>query len=90
MCNTTEVEMRILIPFLLVIPALCFAGNVYIFNYDQVDLIYDPVIGDSIDTGYWVEQSLLALGDSVDSGTALPSDLSSYDAVFMMMGLYTC
>ncbi len=26
---------------------------------------------------------------TVDSGTALPSDLSPYDAVFMMMGMYT-
>lgn len=66
------------------------AADVCIFNYDQVDLVYDPVVGDSIDTGYWVEQTLLALGDTVDSGTSLPADISSYDAVFMMMGMYTC
>ena len=82
--------MKILIPLLLVISGICFASNVYIFNYDQEVLIYDPAVGDSIDTGYWVEQTLLALGNTVDSGTALPSDLSSYDAVFMMMGIYTC
>lgn len=85
-----EVEMRIVIPILLAASGFCPASSVYIFNYDQVDLIYDPIVGDSIDTGYWVEQTLLALGDNVDSGTALPSDLSSYDAVFMMMGMYTC
>jgi hypothetical protein len=82
--------MKILIPLLLVISGVCLASNVYIFNYDQEDLIYDTAVGDSIDTGYWVEQTLLALGDTVDSGTVLPSDLSSYDAVFMMMGIYTC
>ncbi|HOP27498.1 MAG TPA: hypothetical protein PLM22_10420 [Candidatus Sabulitectum sp.] len=78
---------------ILLLPALCglcIAANVFIFNYDQVDLIYDPVVGDSIDTGYWVEQTLLALGDTVDSGTSLPGDISPYDAVFMMMGMYTC
>ena len=77
----------------LVLPLLAgisLAASVCIYNYDQVDLIYDPVVGDSIDTGYWVEQTLLSLGDTVDSGTSLPADLSSYDAVFMMMGMYTC
>jgi hypothetical protein len=82
--------MRLLVPLLLMLSGLCLASNVYIFNYDQEDLIYDPVVGDSIDTGYWIEQTLLSLGDTVDSGTALPSDLSPYDAVFMMMGMYTC
>lgn len=85
-----EVEMRIMIPMLFLVSGLCLASNVLIFNYDQVDLIYDAAVGDSIDTGYWVEQTLLALGDTVDSGTTLPTDLSSYDAVFMMMGMYTC
>lgn len=82
--------MRILIPMLLAVSGLCLASNVCIYNYDQVDLIWDSALGDSIDTGYWVEQTLLALGDNVDSGTTLPTDLSSYDAVFMMMGMYTC
>ena len=75
---------------LAAVTGISFAANVFIFNYDQVDLIYDPTVGDSIDTGYWVEQTLLSLGDTVDSGTSLPADLSSYDAVFMMMGMYTC
>lgn len=82
--------MKILSVILLAVSALCFGSNVYIYNYDQEDLIWDPAVGDSIDTGYWVEQTLLSLGDNVDSGTNLPADLSSYDAVFMMMGMYTC
>ena len=82
--------MKILSVVLLVVSGLCLGSNVYIYNYDQVDLIWDPVVGDSIDTGYWVEQTLLSLGDTVDSGVDLPADLSSYDAVFMMMGMYTC
>ena len=82
--------MKTLMLLLLVVSGLCFGSNVLIFNYDQIDLIYDSVVGDSIDTGYWVEQTLLALGDNVDSGTTLPTNLSSYDAVFIMMGMYTC
>ncbi|MCK5841724.1 MAG: hypothetical protein KAH31_06135 [Candidatus Sabulitectum sp.] len=81
--------MRLMI-LLLLVSSICFASNVLIYNYDQVDLVYDVALGDSIDTGYWVEQTLLALGDTVDSGTVIPSDLSSYDAVFVMMGMYTC
>ena len=82
--------MKILSVILLIVSGLCLGSNVFIYNYDQIDLIWDPVVGDSIDTGYWVEQTLLSLGDNVDSGTDLPADLSSYDAVFMMMGMYTC
>ena len=82
--------MKILSVILLAVSALCLGSDVYIYNYDQVDLIWDPAVGDSIDTGYWVAQTLISLGDNVDSGTDLPADLSSYDAVFMMMGMYTC
>lgn len=82
--------MRIAIVLSAALAGISLAASVCIFNYDQVDLVYDPAVGDSIDTGYWVEQTLLALGDTVDSGTSLPADLSSYDAVFMMMGMYTC
>ncbi len=82
--------MKLLSVILLIVSGLCLGSNVYIYNYDQIDLIYDPIVGDSIDTGYWVEQTLISLGDNVDSGVSLPSDLSSYDAVFMMMGMYTC
>ena len=83
-----EVKYALLAAVILVGSAAAY--NVYIYNYDSGDLIWDPVLGDSVDTGYWVEQLLLASGDNVDSGETLPSDLSSYDAVFMMMGIYTC
>ena len=82
--------MRKLLLLLVTVSGLCFGSSAFIFNYDQIDLIYDPVVGDSIDTGYWVEQTLISLGDDVDSGTSLPTDLGQYDAVFMMMGMYTC
>jgi len=82
--------MRLMLVLVAIAAATAAASNVYIFNYDEGDLIWDPVLGDSIDTGYWVEELLLASGDNVDSGTSLPSDLSSYDVVFMMMAIYTC
>ena len=82
--------MKLMLVLAAIAAASVAASNVYIFNYDQGDLIWDPVLGDSVDTGYWVEQLLIASGDNVDSGTSLPTNLSSYDAVFMMMGIYTC
>lgn len=82
--------MKVLLILLTVVVGSVMAHDVYIYNYDFEDLVYDPVVGDSIDTGYWVEQLLIANGDNVDSGSNLPSDLSSYDAVFMMMGMYRC
>lgn len=82
--------MKLLLVLAIVAAASVSAYDVYIYNYDQGDLIWDPVLGDSVDTGYWVEQLLLASGDNVDSGTSLPTDLSSYDTVFMMMAIYTC
>lgn len=82
--------MKILTLLFTVMIGSVMASDVYIYNYDFEDLVYDPVVGDSIDTGYWVEQLLIANGDNVDSGADLPSDLSSYDVVFMMMGMYRC
>ena len=82
--------MKFIVLALFALTSIASAVNVYIYNYDMDDLIYDPVLADSVDTGYWVEQLLLASGDDVDSGETLPSDLSSYDVVFMMMGIYTC
>lgn len=82
--------MKLLLLVLAVVVGSTAAYSVYIYNYDTDDMIYDQVLGDSVDTGYWVEQLLLASGDDVDSGETLPSDLSSYDVVFMMMGIYTC
>ena len=82
--------MKLMLVLAAIAAASVAASNVYIFNYDQGDLIWDPVLGDSVDTGYWVEQLLIASGDNVDSGTSLPTDLSSYDTVFMMMAIYTC
>jgi len=82
--------MKMMLVLAAIAAASVAASNVYIFNYDQGDLIWDPVLGDSVDTGYWIEELLIASGDNVDSGTSLPTDLSSYDTVFMMMAIYTC
>jgi len=66
------------------------ASDVFIYNYDFNDMIWDPVLGDSVDCGHWIEQTLLAIGDDVDSGASMPTDLSQYDMVFVTMGFFRC
>lgn len=75
---------------LLLMAVVAQAADVFIYNYDFDDMIWDPVLGDSVDCGHWIEQTLLAIGDDVDSGTSMPTDLSQYDMVFVTMGFFRC
>ena len=65
------------------------AYDVFLYNLDPTDKIWDPVLSDSLDCTYWIEQTLVALGDSVTVSDSMPSDLvESYDIVFITTGFY--
>jgi hypothetical protein len=65
-------------------------ANFFVWNYDPADLFFDPQVGDSVDGAYRVGQTLASQGHSVAIGTALPEDLSGYQAVFCLMGWFRC
>jgi hypothetical protein len=74
----------------VLIPVLGLAANVLIWEKDTLDIFYDGQIGATISTSYWVEQTLTQLGHAHATVTTLPSNLSSYDAVFVLLGWYRC
>lgn len=83
-------NMKYLILSVLLCVAPVPALNVCVWNYDTLDRFYDPVLNDSIDCSYWVEQNLVAQGHNVAVSTFLPDDISGFDAVFCLMGWFRC
>ncbi|MCD4776551.1 MAG: hypothetical protein K8S15_10955 [Candidatus Aegiribacteria sp.] len=67
-----------------------YADHAFIWNYDDDDVFYCSEYGGSIDCSYWIEQTLTCNGHTFTTNTALPSDLSSYDVVFVLTGWYRC
>ena len=66
------------------------AEYAFIWNYDDADIFYCNEFGGDIDCSYWVEQTLAFNGHTFVTDTALPTDLSTYDAVFVLTGWYRC
>ena len=79
-------RIRLAKVLVFVLPALALGANICVWNYDPLDQFYDPVLGQTVDCAYAVRQNLQGLGHTVTVSTTLPSNLSSYDIVFVTMG----
>jgi hypothetical protein len=66
------------------------AAQIFIWNYDPLDTYYDAQLGSTIDCAYWLEQTLSGNGHTVQTGEALPADISSYDVIYVTLGWYRC
>ncbi len=75
---------------MLVLPVIALAANVLIWEYDTLDVFYDSQVGLTINTPYWVEQTLTAAGHTYTTTQTLPGNLAPYDAVFVMLGWFRC
>ncbi len=74
----------------MLIPILAAAANVFVWNYDPLDKFYETAVMDSVDCAYWVEQTLDNCGHTYVTDTLLPTDLSSYDIVYALLGWFRC
>jgi len=75
---------------LFLVPFVTNAAQIYIWNYDPLDTYTDSQIGLLVDCAYWLEQTLSGNGHTVQTGTTLPADLSSFDVIFVTLGWYRC
>jgi len=75
---------------LFILPIFVFAANVLIWEKDSLDTFYDSQVGGTVDTPYWVQQTLTALGHTHATVNTLPSNLAPYDAVFVLLGWFRC
>lgn len=63
---------------------------ILVWNYDPLDVFYDPEVGSNVDCSYWLEQALLANGHSCTIDNQLPANLGPYDIVFVTLGWFRC
>jgi len=83
--------MRTLLVFfcvMLAFPVLASAAHVFIWNYDLLDVFYDSEAGTTINCAYWFEQIASSNGHTYETSQTLPTSLSGYDAVFVLLGWF--
>jgi len=85
--------MRRIIPWLvmgliLCIAPLAFSQSILVWDKDHDKTIPDPETGVYVDATYGVTKALGDCGYAYTTVKVLPSDLSSYDILFVVMGTY--
>ena len=65
-----------------------FSQNIYIWDKDLGEIFLDPEGSGMVGCEYAIKQCLTANGYTFTSGTTLPGDLSPYDILFVVMGVF--
>jgi len=79
-----------ILALIFLIPTLLYSANVLIWEYDTLDIFYDPVRAESVDCPHNIEKALIDNGHTYETYPYLPSDLTPYDVVFVTTGWYRC
>lgn len=62
--------------------------QILVWDYDNGSTYPDPETGNQVGCEYGIKQALDANGMSYTSTYFLPTDISGYDIVFAVLGLY--
>jgi hypothetical protein len=73
---------------LFLLPCLVFSQQVLIWDNDNNSDFIDPEGSTYVGCEYKIQQALTANGITFTTVSALPADLSSYDVVFVTLGIY--
>ena len=73
---------------LLILPCLVFSQQVLIWDNDNNNGFQDPEGTGYVGCEYKIQQALTANGITFATVSTLPGDLSSYDVVFVTLGIY--
>ena len=73
---------------LSVIPCFLISQQVLIWDNDNNSDYYDPEGAGFVGCEYGIQQALTAIDVTYETVTNLPGDLSSYDVVFVTLGIY--
>ncbi|MEO0092962.1 MAG: hypothetical protein ABIK93_01045 [candidate division WOR-3 bacterium] len=82
--------MEKVILILLSAPLMIYSAHVLIWEYDTLDIFYDPVLAESIDCPHWLKKALFDNGHTLEIYPYLPIDLTPYDVVFVTLGWFRC
>lgn len=75
---------------ILLIPSCLDAAYVLIWEYDTLDIFYDPVLAESVDCVHSLQKALLDNGHTYVTYPYLPTELNPYDVIFVTLGWYRC
>ena len=76
------------ISLLLILPCFVFSQQVLIWDNDNNSDFLDPEGTGMVGCEYKIQQALTANGITYATVSYLPGDLSSYDVVFVTLGIY--
>jgi len=84
--------MKIIFPLIviLLVPATLHSAHVLIWEYDTLDIFYDPTVAESVDCPHYIEKALIDNGHTYETYPHMPPDLTPYDAIFVTTGWYRC
>jgi len=77
-----------IIILLAFIPILAFSQQILIWDNDNNSHIIYHETGDTVGCEYAVQQALIENGANFTTLDYLPEDLSEYDVVFAILGVY--
>ena len=85
--------MRRILPWIAVGLVLClaapaFSQSILVWDKDHNKLFPDPEGAGNVDATYSVKKTLNNLGYTHTVTYSLPADLSPYDIIFVIMGVY--
>ncbi len=73
---------------LLILPCLVFSQQVLIWDNDNNSDFLDPEGTGYVGCEFKIQQALTTNGITFTTVSTLPGDLSSYDVVFVTLGIY--
>jgi hypothetical protein len=73
---------------LLILPCLVLAQQVLIWDNDNNNGFQDPEGSGYVGCEFKIQQALTTNGITYTTVSTLPGDLSSYDVVFVTLGIY--
>lgn len=84
--------MKFIYPLIIIllIPAFLYSAHILIWEYDTLDIFFDPMVGDSVSCPHWIQKALDDNGHTHETYPQMPSDLSPYDAIFVTTGWFRC
>lgn len=85
--------MRRVLPLMVVALVFCLAAPVFsqsilIWDKDHNKMFADPEGAGSVDATYGVKKALTDIGYEFDAVNALPANLTRFDIIFVIMGVY--
>ena len=79
-----------ILALIFLVPTISYSAHALIWEYDTLDIFYDPARAESVDCPHNIEKALTNNGHTFETYPYLPADLTPYDVVFVTTGWVRC